>query len=137
MQHSARLLLLTSALTAGAAGSLANYTSSSESPADAGVDAAPLPRVQRVNCPRAVAGEFTEITVDPTGPSYAYSPMSMKIKAGDIVRFRSGAIHTTLSIPRGLFEIETGQTECFKFNSKETHNFVCGVHGFAAKLIVE
>jgi plastocyanin len=100
-------------------------------------DGPPAPRVQRVNCPKVVAGEVTEITVNASTGEYAYSPMSMKIKSGDVVRFRSGAEHFTLSTPPGLFDTERGQTECYKFNSKETHNFMCGAHGFAGKIIVE
>lgn len=100
------------------------------------VDAPPLPRVQRVNCPASVAVEITEIASPSTG-GYAYSPNPATIRAGEVVKFRSGTMHTTRSNVRGLFEIDYGQTECFRFNTKETHNFNCTAHGFAGSIIVQ
>jgi plastocyanin len=110
-------------------------TSSSEGLADAAVDSPQLPRVQRVNCPATVAVEITEVGTVP-GP-FNYSPNPARVKVGGIVRFRSGAIHQTRSVEAGLFEIEPGQTECYKFNTRETHQIFCLPHGFIGSIIVQ
>lgn len=117
-------------LTAAACGS-----SSNEGPADAAVDSPPLPRVQKVNCPLTVAVEITEIAK--SGGGFDYSPNPARLPAGTIARFRSGAIHATRSLEPGLFEVESGQTECFRFNTKETHAIYCTAHGFTGSVIVQ
>jgi plastocyanin len=117
-------------------GASASCNSVASPPADAAIDAPALPRVQHVNCPTNVAVEITEI-VNPSTGEYAYSPNPAMIRAGGVVRFRSGTMHTTRSNERGLFEVDYGQTECFRFNTKETHNFNCTAHGFSGSIVVQ
>ena len=111
-------------------------SSSSEGPADAAVDSPPAARVQKVNCPATVAVEVTEIVKNAGTMEYDYSPNPAMVPAGSIVRFRSGPIHATRSVEAGLFQVESGQTECFKFNTKETHRIYCTAHGFTGSIVV-
>lgn len=111
-------------------------SSSSETPADAATDAPAAARVQKVNCPATVDVEITEI-VKPSGNEYDYSPNPAMIRAGGIARFKASAIHSTRSVEAGLFAIDFQQTECFKFNTKETHRFYCTAHGFTGSIIVQ
>jgi hypothetical protein len=120
-------------LTAAACGA----SSSDEGPADAArADAPALPRVQKVNCPTSVAVEITEVAKS-GGAGYDYSPNPAVLPVGTIARFRSGAIHATRSLEPGLFEVESGQTECFRFNTKETHPIYCTAHGFTGSVVVK
>jgi hypothetical protein len=112
-------------------------SSSSEGPADAAVDSPQLPRVQRVNCPATVAVEITEIVKNASTMEFDYSPNPAMVRAGSVVRFRSGEIHRTRSFEAGLFEIEPGQTECYKFNTKETHRIFCVSHGFMGSIVIQ
>ena len=133
MQHPARLLLLTSALTDGAAGSLASCTSSSESPADAGVDAAPLPASVTVRCPATVAAEVDAI--NPAADNYI--PMSVTIPKGGVVRFNIEGEHTAKSLPYVWEITRVSDTMCVKFNTTGTHEFFCNAHGFRGFVVVK
>lgn len=108
----------------------------SDSPADAASDAPPAARVQKVNCPATVDVEIIEI-VKPNNAGYDYSPNPATIRAGGIARFKASDIHSTRSREAGLFAIDFQQTECFKFNTKETHQFYCTAHGFQGSIIVQ
>lgn len=127
-----RLALAASLVLAAAA---CGSSSSDEGPADAAVDSPPLPRVQMVKCPASVAVEITEVGPD-AGP-FNYSPNPARVNVGAIVRFRSRSIHMTRSLEPGLFEIEPGQTECYKFNTRETHTIFCVPHGFIGSIVVQ
>lgn len=59
------------------------------------------------------------------------------VPAGGVIRFRLKAEHNARSIERNLFVTEFGQTECFRFNTKETHRFACDAHGFIGSIVVQ
>lgn len=111
-------------------------SSKSEPDAPPAIDAPPKPRVQRIDCPTGVAVEITEITL-PSNGGYAYSPNPAMVRAGGVVKFSASEIHSTRSDENGLFDIYYGQTECFRFNTKETHNFTCTAHGFKGSIVVQ
>jgi plastocyanin len=115
--------------------STASCNSASTSPPDAPIDTPTLPRVQRIDCPASVAVEITEVALP--GGRYNYSPNPAMVRAGGVVRFRANEIHSTRSDENGLFDIYYGQTECFRFNTRETHKFTCTAHGFTGSIVVQ
>jgi plastocyanin len=81
-------------------------------------------------------------TVDATildSPS-TFVPAMVTIPKPGFVKFTINAEHfviphqTLATDP--LIDVPRGQTKCLRFNASGEYNFVCGVHGFAGKIIV-
>jgi hypothetical protein len=93
-----------------------------------------VPKVELLSpCPATVDATIAD------SPSSFVPAMTMLPKPG-FVKFTINAEHfviphqTLATDP--LIDVPRGQTKCLRFNASGEYNFVCGVHGFAGKIIV-
>ena len=90
-------------------------------------DASNAEAVEEVTCPATPAAEITTV-------GSAYSPMSVTIAPGEIVRFTPTATH---DVNGELFDVPLGGEGCFQFNTAGTYSFRCTPHGFTGSVVVE
>jgi len=98
-------------------------------------DAAPA-TVHEVTCP---PGDMPTVTTSDS--TMAYDPMATAISAHGIVKFMMSATHNVGPDP-GLpsdpgLRVGFGQTACLEFDQAGTFNFLCTVHVFEGKIIVQ
>src|SRR5688572_20530122 len=71
-----------------------------------------------------------EVTTDGS----AYSPMSVTISAGEVVRFDPQATH---DVNGEEFDVPLGGEGCFRFDTAGTYAFRCTPHGFTGSVVVQ
>jgi len=97
-------------------------------PRDAAIDAPPdaPTAVRRVDCPSA-----PDATV--TTASFQFTPASVSINVGDIVKFAPENIHrvvphATKPTDPGMSSGATGEIRCLQFTETGEFNYQCGPH---------
>ena len=105
--------------------------SSDDSPDAAPDGSGSKARAQEVACNSSVTKEITT-TDNPT----AFSPKTLTVTAGTVVRFKMEDNHDARSRD-GLFTVQEGGEECVKFNTPGTYFFDCYQHLFNGNVIVQ
>jgi plastocyanin len=100
-------------------------------------DAGP-PSVRTVTCPPGVVPTITTMGSAEAGK---YTPMSVTISAGGIVKFTMPAEHNVApnvlkSTDPGL-KVDFGATACLEFDKAGTFNFFCSAHMFPGFVTVQ
>ncbi len=99
------------------------------------VDAPPPPPVVVLSsCPTAVDATVAD---SPT----SFVPAMTNVTARGVVKFMIDAEHfvvphLTQPTDQALM-VSRGQTKCLRFDVAGSYSFVCGVHGFVGKIIVQ
>ena len=99
------------------------------------IDGAP-PSVRTVTCP---PGVVPTVTTNMTGD--AFTPNSVTISVGGIVKFMPAAGHNVMPNPirstdPGLV-VGLGATACLEFDKAGSYGFICSIHSFAGTIIVQ
>ena len=115
---------------------LAACGSSSSSTPDAPTVDAPPPTVRTVTCP---PGDMPTVTT--SNDVFAFDPMTTLISAHGIVKFVMSSAHNigpdpNLPSDSGL-RVPFGGSACLEFDQAGTFNFLCTVHVFTGKIIVQ
>lgn len=100
-------------------------------------DAGP-PSVRSVTCPPGTLPTVTTIGRDTNA---VYSPMSVTVSVGGIVKFTMPLDHNVIPNPirstdAGL-RVDFGATTCLEFDKAGTFGFMCAAHGFAGTVVVQ
>ena len=116
---------------------LAGCSDSGSSSPDAAPQAdAPLPTVMAVTCPATVPA--TIMTVDITN---AFTPSSVTISVGQIVKFTMSSAHNVVPNPLAMtdagLKVNFNETKCLMFTRAGTFGFQCMPHGFGGTVIVQ
>lgn len=123
MQHAR---LLQALIVAGCGGG-----SESEPPMP---DAAPVPVVALSSCPSLVDATVVDA---PT----MFVPTTTTVTVRGLVKLDINPEHFVIphrTMPTDpVLVVARGETKCFRFDVPGTYNFVCGVHGFVGKIVVQ
>ncbi len=103
-------------------------------PVDAAPDMAIVPVVALSSCPGAVEATITDT---PT----AFVPKETTIPVQGTVKFVITSEHfvlpNTLTTTDDALRVARGETKCFRFNTRGTFGFLCGVHSFTGTITVQ
>ena len=105
-------------------------------PRDAAIDAPPdaPTAVRRVACPATPKATITTA-------SFMWSPMSVSVNVGDIVKVMPESVHRMIPHPTkptdsGMSSGTTGEVRCLQFTTAGEFNYVCAPHPQAMQGVV-